>query len=162
MTIYDWILFFIIAICSIITGISVFKWWDWKRESDENLNLFLREKEAFDSVKAELEEKNKKLEELESWGKVIKIEQIHVQPRELECKFSMLPMFVEDTERFKKIIVAETARYIAEELERDPFLCKVYHSVNAFDCQEDIKVQFRMLPYPEGVVWEDLFKKEEE
>ena len=74
----------------------------------------------------------------------------------------MLPMFVEDTERFKKIIVAETARYIAEEIERDPYLCKVFHSVNTFDCQENIMVRFRMLPYPEGVIWEDLFKKEED
>lgn len=162
MSVYDWILFFIFSIIAIVTGVSVFKWWDWKRESNENLNLFLKEKEAFETVKAELDEKNKKLEELESWGRVIKIEQVHLQPRELECKFSMLPMFVEDTERFKKIIVAETARYIAEEIERDPFLCKVYHSVNTFDCQENIKVRFRMLPYAEGVVWEDLFKKEEE
>ena len=162
MSIYDWILFFVIAICSIITGISVYKWWDWKRESDENLNLFLKEKEAFETVNAELEEKNKKLEELESWGRVIKIEQIHLEPRELECTFSVMPHFVDDTETFKKIVISETARYLAEELERDPFLCKIYHSLNTFDCSEKIKVRFRMLPYPEGVVWDDLFKKEEE
>lgn len=160
--IYDWIMFFLFAICIIITGVSVYKWTDWKRESSENLSLYLNEKAALDSVKAELDKKNKKLEELESWGRVIKIEQGHLQPRELECKFSMLPMFVDDTERFKKIIISETARYIAEEIERDPYLCKVYHSVNAFDCQENIMVHFRMLPYAEGVVWEDLFKKEEE
>ena len=64
MSVYDWISFFVIAICSIITGISVYKWWDWKRESDENLNLFLKEKEAIEAVNTELEEKNKKLEEL--------------------------------------------------------------------------------------------------
>ena len=160
--IYDWVMFFLFAICIIITGVSVYKWTDWKRESNENLTLYLNTKFALDSVKAELDEKNKKLEELESWGRVIKIEQVHLQPRELECKFSMLPMFVEDTERFKKIIISETARYIAEEIERDPFLCKVFHRVNTFDCQENIMVRFRMLPYAEGVVWDDLFKKEEE
>ena len=113
-------------------------------------------------LKKEIESLQKQLEEAKSWQRVIKIEQVHLQPRELECKFSMLPMFVEDTERFKKIIVAETARYIAEEIERDPYLCKVFHSVNTFDCQENIMVRFRMLPYPEGVIWEDLFKKEED
>lgn len=101
------------------------------------------------------------LEEAKSWGKVIKIEQVHLEPRELECKFSMHPMFVDDTERFKKIMVAETARYIAEEIERDPHLCTVCHSVNSFDCREDIRVRFRMLPYTEGVIWDDLFKKED-
>jgi hypothetical protein len=153
--IYDWIMFFLFAICIIITGVSVYKWTDWKRESNENLELFLKEK-------AELDEKNKELEEAKSWQKVIKIEQVHLEPRELECKFAIHPTFVDDTEQFKKILVGETARYLAEEIERDPYLCKVFHSVNSFDCREEIKVRFRMLPYPEGVVWEDVLKKEEE
>ena len=128
----------------------------------ENLDLYLREKAALDSVKAELDEKNKKLEELESWGKVIKIEQVHLEPRELECTFSVMPHFVDDTEMFKRIVISETARYLAEELERDPFLCKIYHSLNAFDCSEKIKVRVRILPYAEGVIWDDILKKEEE
>lgn len=159
--IYDWIMFFLFAICTIITGISVYKWTDWKRESNENLSLFLKEKAAFEAVNAELEEKNKKLEELESWGRVIKIEQVHLQPRELECKFMLHERFTDDTELFKKVMVSEVARYIAEEIERDPYLCKVFHSVNAFDCQESIMVHFRMVPYAEGVVWDDIFKEEE-
>lgn len=130
-----------------------------KRKHQDAIDMWQLEKNT--KVKR-IEYLEQQLEEAKSWERVIKIEQVHLQPRELECKFSMLPMFVEDTERFKKIIVAETARYIAEEIERDPFLCKVYHSVNTFDCQENIKVRFRMLPYAEGVVWDDLFKKEEE
>lgn len=120
-----------------------------------------------DTLTAKLAEKDKQIEKLENeiktykdMERVIKIEQVHLQPRELECKFSIHPRFVEDTERFKKILVAETARYIAEEIERDPYLCKIYHSINAFDCQEGIMVHFRMLPYAEGVVWEDIFKEE--
>ena len=85
--IYDWVMFFLFAICIIITGVSVYKWTDWKRESNENLSLFLKEKAAFEAVNAELEEKNKQLEEAKSWERVIKIEQVHLQPRELECKF---------------------------------------------------------------------------
>lgn len=130
-----------------------------KRKHQEAIEMWQLENNA--KVKR-IEYLEQQLEEAKSCERVIKIEQVHLQPRELECKFSMHPMFVEDTERFKKIIVAETARYIAEEIERDPFLCKVYHSVNTFDCQENIMVHFRMLPYAEGVVWEDLFKKEEE
>lgn len=153
--IYDWIMFFLFAICIIITGVSVYKWTDWKRESNENLRLYLNAKLALDK-------KNEELKTYKDMERVIKIEQVHLQPRELECKFMLHERFVDDTERFKKIIVSETARYIAEEIERDPYLCKVYHSVNSFDCQENIMVHFRLLPYAEGVVWDDLFKKEEE
>ena len=105
------------------------------------------------------------LEEAKSWERVIKIEQVHLQPRELECKFMLHERFVDDTELFKKVMVSEVARYMAEELNKDPHLCKVYHDVTNFpinnDAQEYIKVRFRMLPYSEGVVWEDLFSKEE-
>ena len=159
MTIYDWILFFIIVALAITSGVSIFWVWEWKRRHDEAVEMWERESEFKTNKIAELQ---KQLEEATSWQRVIKIEQVHLQPREIECKFSMLPMFVEDTERFKKIIISETARYIAEEIERDPYLCKVYHSVNAFDCRENIMVRSRMLPYAEGVVWEDLFKKEED
>lgn len=159
MTIYDWILFFIIVALAITSGVSIFWVWEWKRRHDEAVKMWERESESKTNKIVELQ---KQLEEAKSWERVIKIEQVHLQPRELECKFSMLPMFVEDTERFKKIIVSETARYIAEEIERDPYLCKVFHSVNTFDCQENIMVHFRMLPYAEGVVWDDLFKKEED
>lgn len=160
MTFYEWILFFVIAICSIITGISVFKWWDWSREANENLDLYLKEKKALDVVKAELDKKNEELEAIKEFGRVVKIERFYSQPKEIECRFLTPQMFVEDTETFKKIVISETARYIAEEIEKDPYLCKVFHSVNAFDCRESISVRMRMLPYAEGVVWEDLFKKE--
>jgi hypothetical protein len=80
-----------------------------------------------------------------------------MQPKEIECKFMLHERFVDDTELFKKVIVSEIARYMAEELNRDPYLCKVYHERNsyAYD-QESIKVRFRMLPYAEGVVCDDV------
>lgn len=162
--VYDWIMFFLFAICIIITGVSVYKWTDWKRESNENLSLYLNEKAALDSVKAELDKKNKQLEEAKSWERVIKIERVAIQPRELECKFMLHERFVDDTELFKKVITSEVARYLAEELIKDPYLCKVYHDVTNIlsnnDAQEQIKVRFRLLPYAEGVVWDDIFKEE--
>lgn len=130
----------------------------WHNKYDEAVELYSNEIDRKNNV---IEDLDNQLELYKSNERVIKIEQVHLEPRILECKFSMLPMFVDDTETFKKIIISETARYIAEELERDPYLCKIFHSVNAFDCREDIKVQFRMLPYAEGVIWDDLFKKEE-
>ena len=91
--------------------------------------------------------------------RVIKVEKVVMQPREIECKFMLHERFVDDTELFKKVIVSEVARYMAEELNRDPYLCKVYHERNTYT-QEYIKVRFRMLPYAEGVVWDDFFLKE--
>lgn len=155
----EFIIIVIYLVLLISTGVFYNLYKIEKRKHQDAIDVWQLEKNA--KVKR-IEYLEQQLDEAKSWERVIKIEQVHLQPRELECKFSILPMFVEDTERFKKIIVAETARYIAEEIERDPYLCKIYHSVNTFDCQENIKVRFRMLPYAEGVVWDDLFKKEEE
>lgn len=159
MSVYDWIIFFLIVILAIIAGISVFWAWEWKRRHDEAVEMWEQENKIKTDKIVELQAK---LENDERYNRVIKIGQIHLEPRELECTFAVMPHFVDDTETFKKIVISETARYLAEELEHDPFLCKVYHSVNTFDCQENIKVRFRMLPYPEGVLWNDIFKKEED
>ena len=159
MTVYDWIIFFLIVILLIATGVSIFWAWEWKMRHDEAVEMWEQESKIKTDKIVDLQQK---LENDERYNRVIKIEQIHLEPRELECTFAVMPHFVEDTETFKKIVISETARYLAEELERDPFLCKIYHSLNTFDCSEKIKVRFRMLPYPEGVIWDDLFKKEEE
>ena len=115
----------------------------------------------------ELEMKDAKLEKLENelktykdMERVIKIEKVVMQPREIECKFILHDRFIDDTELFKKVIISEAARYMAKELEKDPYLCKVFHEKNAFTTQEHIKVRFRLLPYAEGVVWDDILKEE--
>ena len=46
-------------------------------------------------------------------------------------------------------------------MDRDPHLCKICHERNHFDCQENIRVRVRMLPYAEGVIWNDILKEEE-
>jgi hypothetical protein len=68
--------------------------------------------------------------------------------------------FIDDTELFKKVITSEVARYMAEELTRDPYLCKVYHDRKDYAWREDIKVRFRLLPSAEGVVWDDILEEE--
>lgn len=134
-----------------------------KRKHQDAIDMWQLEKNA--KVKR-IEYLEQQLEEAKSWERVIKIEQVHLQPRELECKFMLHERFVDDTELFKKVITSEVARYMAEELNKDPCLCKVYHDVSNVlsnnDAQEYIKVRFRMLPYAEGVVLDDLFMKEEE
>ena len=106
-----------------------------------------------------LGEMQKKLEELEKNQRIVAIEKVVTQPREIECKFMLHERFVDDTELFKKVITSEVARYMAEELNKDPYLCKIYHERN-IPGQENIKVRFRLLPYPEGVVWDDILKEE--
>ena len=125
------------------------------------------EKELHNDTKRCLELSSKQIKELseklESFNntKTIKIEKVFLEPRELECKFMLHDRFVDDTELFKKVIISEVARYMAKELNRDPYLCKVFHEKNAFTTQEHIKVRFRLLPYAEGVVWDDILKEKE-
>ena len=105
---------------------------------------------------SKLKEQLKKYEQEE---RVIKVEKVIMQPKEIECKFMLHERFVDDTELFKKVITSEVARYMAEKINKDPYLCKIYHERN-IPGQESIKVRFRLLPYPEGVVWDDIFKEE--
>lgn len=131
------------------------------------------EKELHNATKRCLELSSKQIKELgekleslqnelktyKDMERVIKVEKVVMQPREIECKFMLHERFVDDTELFKKVITSEVARYMAEELNKDPYLCKIYHERN-IPGQESIKVRFRLLPYPEGVVWDDILKEE--
>ena len=159
MSVNDWIIFSFIVILLITSGVSIFWAWEWKRRHDEAVEMWEQESKIKTDKIVELKAK---LENDERYDRVIKIEQVHLEPKQLECMFHVNERFVEDTEMFKRIVISETARYLAEELERDPYLCTVCHSYNSFDCSEKIKVRFRMLPYAEGVIWDDLLKKEEE
>lgn len=158
MSVHDWIIFFIIVALAITSGVSIFWVWEWKRRHNEAVEMWERESKSKTNKIAELQ---KQLDESKSFERVIKIEQVHLQPRELECKFMLHERFVDDTELFKKVITSEVARYMAEEINKDPYLCKIYYERNSF-YQESIKVRFRMLPYAEGVVWDDIFKEEDE
>jgi hypothetical protein len=134
----------------------------WHNKHDEAVSAWTIESRRKDKQIEKLENEIKTYKDME---RVIKIERVAIQPRELECKFMLHERFVDDTELFKKVITSEVARFLAEELIKDPYLCKVYHDVSYIlrdnYHQENIKVRFRMLPYAEGVVWEDIFKEEE-
>lgn len=129
----------------------------WHNKHDEAVSAWTIESRRKDRQIEKLENELKTYKDME---RTIKVEKVIMQPRELECKFMLHDRFIDDTELFKKVIVSEVARYVAEELEKDPHLCKIYHDRNTY-YQEDIKVRFRMLPYAEGVAWEDIFKEEE-
>lgn len=128
----------------------------WHRKHDEAVAMWKLETRNKNEQILKLQEELKTYKDME---RVIKVEKVIMQPREIECKFMLHERFVDDTELFKKVITSEVARYMAEELIKDPYLCKIYHEVNVY-YQESIKVKFRMLPYAEGVVWDDIFKEE--
>ena len=129
----------------------------WHNKHDEAVSAWTIESRRKDKQILKLQEELKTYKDME---RVVKIERITMQPRELECKFMLHERFVDDAELFKKVITSEVARYMAEELNKDPYLCKVYHERNAYALEEQIKVRFRMLPYAEGVVWDDILKEE--
>ena len=128
----------------------------WHNKHDEAVSAWTIESRRKDKQILKLQEEIKTYKDME---RVIKIEKVTIQPKELECKFMLHERFVDDSDLFKKVITSEVARYMAEELVKDQYLCKVYHERNIYG-QEHIKVRFRLLPYAEGVVWDDIFKEE--
>ena len=129
----------------------------WHNKHDEAVSAWTIESRRKDKQILKLQEE---LETYKDSERTIKIERVTMQPRELECRFILHERFIDDTELFKKVITSEVARYMAEELVKDPYLCKVYHDKNDYAWKEDIKVRFRLLPYAEGVVWDDILKAE--
>lgn len=115
--------------------------------------------QLLDTLTTKLTEKDKQIEKLQEelktykdMERVIKIEQVHAEPREYTCKFSVLERFIDDTETFKKICISEVSRYMAEELEKDPMAYKVYFEKNAWTESNNVMIMFRLLPYPEGTM----------
>lgn len=148
----------IVAIIGWSTAIAITReCYIWRKKYEVFKASYYTELEMKDANLAELENELKTYKDME---RVIKVEKVIMQPRELECKFMLHERFVDDSELFKKVITSEVARYMAEELNKDPYLCKIYHDRNNYAWREDIKVRFRLLPYAEGVVWDDIFKEE--
>ena len=148
----------IILIIGWATAIAIeFQCTRWHKKHDEAVEMWSIESRRKNEQLIKLQEELKTYKDME---RVVKIERVTIQPRELECKFMLHERFVDDTELFKKVITSEVARYMAEELSKDPYLCKVYFEQNPINFHEWVKVRFRMLPYAEGVVWEDIFKEE--
>lgn len=122
----------------------------WHNKHDEAVSMWTIESRRKDKQIEKLENELKTYKDME---RVIKVEQVVVQPRELECKFTMHESFIEDRATFKKIFISEVARYVAEELENDPHLYKLYFEKSVYNFSENIIAKLRLLPYPEEADW---------
>lgn len=122
----------------------------WKHEKEKRA----KDKEYYLNLQREYCDKIEELNNnLKSTGRTIKVEKVMVQPRELECKFTMHDNFIKDLETFKKLLIGEVARYVAEELENDPHLYKLYFEKSVYNFSENIIAKLRLLPYPEEADW---------
>lgn len=133
-----------------IIGIFYNLYKHWKAKHDDAVESWTIESRNKDKLILSLQEELKTYKDAR---RTIKVEKVVVQPREIECKFTMHESFIEDRETFKKIFASEVARYIAEELEDDPYLYKLYFEKSVYNFSENIIVKLRLLPYPEEANW---------
>ena len=134
----------------VIIGIFYNLYKHWKRKHDDAVESWGIESRQKDNHISSLQEELKCYKDM---GRTIKVEKVMVQPKELECKFTMHESFIEDKETFKKIFTSEVARYVAEELENDPYLYKLYFEKSVYNFSENLIVKLRLLPYPEEANW---------
>ena len=99
---------------------------------------------------------------MESWGRVIKLETVRLEPKEFECKFMLHDRFLDDKDLCKRVMVSEAARYLAEEFGRDPYLYTVFTERSYTVLQDFVKIKFRMLPYAEPASFNDIFGRKSE
>ena len=134
----------------VVIGIFYNLYKHWKQKHNEAVDAWSIECDRKDKHISSLQEELKCYKDM---GLTIKVEKVMVQPRELECKFTMHESFIEDRETFKKIFASEVARYVAEELENDPYLYKLYFEKSVYNFSENLIVKLRLLPYPEEANW---------
>ena len=129
----------------------------WKKRHDDAVESWTIESKNKDDTILQLQDK---VDFYEDNQRVIKIEQVHAEPREYCCKFPVHERFIDDTELFKKICISEVSRYMAEELDRDPMAYKLYFEKNAWSGDNTVKIKFRLLPYPEGLTnFDEIIEK---
>lgn len=150
MTSNEVYLTFILIIGWIVAIIFEIQSKKWHNKHDEAVSSWTIESRRKDEHITSLQEELKCYKDM---GRTIKVEKVMVQPRELECKFVMHESFIEDRETFKKIFISEVARYVAEELENDPYLYKLYFEKSVYNFSENLIVKLRLLPYPEEANW---------
>ena len=121
----------------------------WKNKHEKSVDMWTTECDRKNKLIEELENK---LEIYEKNERTIKIEKVITQPKEYSCKFPVNSEYIDDSELFKKICLGEVSRYIAEELEKSPYLYKLYFEKNPVQMTETVTIRFRLLPYPEEAV----------
>lgn len=154
MNVYDWIIFFIIAILLMSTGINVFWKWEWKRRHDEAVELWSKESESKNNIITSLRET---IETLKARDKVIKIEKFYSKPTEISSKITVHKDcdFI-DEKTFKEIIVYELSKDLAEKISLDPYFYKVLFSFDPMMRCETVEIRTRFLPYMEAAEWKSL------
>lgn len=120
----------------------------WRNKHDEAVHSWLIESCNKDEQILKLQE------ELKDMERVVKFESVVSQPIELECKFQVQEELIDHTDLFKRLCVSEAARYLAEEIERQPTLYRLIFEKNPTICCENVRMRFRLLPYPEGAIWD--------
>lgn len=151
------ILIILIIALSVLLIMAIAWLLGWRSKYNEAIKAWCTESDSKDELILKLQEELKTYKDME---RTIKVERVTMQPKEFECKFMLHERFVDDSELFKKVITSEVARYMAEELNKDPYLCKLYFEQNPINFHEWVKIKFRMLPYAEGVVWDDILEEE--
>lgn len=151
------VLIILIIILSILLIIAIAWLLCWKRKHDEAIKAWCTESDSKDEQIIKLEEELKIYKDM---GRVIKVEKVVMQPKEFEIKYALHGNFIDDSEMFKKVCLREVARYMAEELEKDPYLYTMCFEQSPIKFHEFVRIKFRLLPYSEGVTWNDIFKEE--
>lgn len=124
----------------------------WHNKHDEAVSMWTIESRRKDKQILKLQEELKTYKNME---RVVKFESVVSQPIELECKFQTTEELIDHTDLFKRLCVSEAARYLAEEIERQPTLYSLTFEKNPMTCCENVRMRFRFLPYPEGLTFEE-------
>ena len=151
------ILIILLVALSVLLIIAIVWLFGWRSKYNEAIKMWGIESKSKDEQIFKLQEELKTYKDME---RVIRVEKVVTQPKEFEFKFVLHERFFDDTELFKKVVTREVARYMAEEFEKDPHLYMLYFEQSPIDFHDWVRIKFRLLPYPEGVVWDDIFKEE--
>lgn len=121
-----------------------------------------KHKDAIESWGTESAEQYQQIESLQKeltlykgMGRVIKIEKVIEKPHYLSCKFMIPTEAIEHTETLKRVCIVQASRYLAEELSENDNLYRLLFESDGINCSEQVTMEFRLLPYPPGVSFED-------
>lgn len=143
------ILYFILLIAFGIANVFRVK---WKRKYDKSLDLRISETNEYEK---QIKSLQKEINWYKDMDRVIKIEKVIEQPRYLSCKFRIPSETIEHTDTLKRVCIAQASRYLAEELSEDPELYRLLFESDGLNLSEQVTMEFRLLPYPPGVSFED-------
>lgn len=127
----------------------------WHNKYDKAVDAWGAESDESDRKDKQIEALENELKTRKDMERVVKFERVITQPIELECKFQAQEELIDHTDLFKRLCVSEAARYLAEEIERQPMLYRLLFEKNPMTCCENVRMRFRFLPYPEGLTFEE-------